>query len=270
MSEGFAGLDAHAYVDNSLSVTDRVAFEAAARRDAKLRARVETWEAQNEAIRLAFGAAARQRPAPSLHRPINENNAAGAPASSRGAELRCPGRGREGVFLRPQVRRGARWVSAALGGVAFLAAFVGFAGGPRDPRPDLVRRADTILRASAAFADTKLDFVSDDPVAVSAWLGGRFARLDAKRLKPPGWSLLGARIVPGLNSAAALVLYEDALGGRAALMVEPTDGTPPLPPLGERDSDETRLAGTDRRFAYAVVGPTRSGVGALIPSESRD
>ncbi len=133
-----------------------------------------------------------------------------------------------------------------------------------------MRRADAALRAVAAFADARLDFVSDNPRAVAAWLGGRFARLDPKRLSPSGWSLIGVRVVPGVSSAAALVLYEDALGGRGGLLVEPTDALPDLPPVGGRNDDETILAGAGRGFAYAAVGPTRSGVGALIPVAAGD
>ena len=73
MSDGAACLDAHAYVDHSLSPAERAKFEAALSRDGKLRARVEAWEAQNEAIRAAFGAAPKARQAPPIGRPSNEN-----------------------------------------------------------------------------------------------------------------------------------------------------------------------------------------------------
>jgi len=270
MSDGYGSLDAHAYVDNSLSPGDRAAFDAALRRDGKLRARVEAWEAQNEAIRLAFSGAPRPRHAPALGRASNENNAAARPASARADDPARPLRGRAPAPPRVEAAPRVRWRLPALGAVAFVVAFAGFAGGPGDPRAALMRRADASLRAAAAYADTRLDFVSDDPAAVAAWLGARFARLDAKRLAPPGWSLLGVRIVAGLDSSAALVLYEDALGGRAALLVAPTDALPDLPPIGDRGADQTVFAGAERGFAYAAIGPTRSGVGALIPVAAGD
>jgi anti-sigma factor RsiW len=264
MSDGYAQLDAHAFVDNSLSPPDRAAFEAGLRRDAKLRARVDAWEAQNEAIRLAFGAAPRPRHSPTIGRPSNENNAV-KPAVARTPEPR-PLRGRAQIAPRLAPLRRARWRKPALAAVVWLAAVVSFAGGPVDPRPALMRQADATLRAAAAFADTKLDFVSDDPRAVAAWLGGRFARVEPQRLAPVGWSLLGVRVTPGLGSAAALVIYEDALGGRAALMLTPTDGLPDWPPLTDRTADETIVAGATQGFAYTAAGPTHSGVGALIPA----
>jgi anti-sigma factor RsiW len=263
MSDGFASLDAHAYVDNSLNPADRAGFEAAMRRDPKLRARVDAWEAQNEAIRLAFGASPRPRAsAPALARPSNEN-AAKTPAA-RLAELKSA-RARAVGEPTPAARRAPRWSKAALAAVVFAAATVAGSGGPPDPRAALMSRAEMALRASG-FADMRLDLVSDDPRVLSAWLSSRFARLAPERLKAPGWSLIGARIVPGVDSAAALALYEDALGGRAGLMLEPTDALPDLPAIASRDADETAVAGVENGVAYAVVGPNRSGVGALAPT----
>jgi anti-sigma factor RsiW len=261
MSDGFASLDAHAYVDNSLNPADRAGFEAALRRDAKLRARVDAWEAQNEAIRLAFGAAPRPR-APTLARPSNEN-AAKTPAA-RIAELKSV-RPRPASEPAPMAQRASRWPQAVLGALVFVATMVAWAGGPPDPRAALMSRAETALRASG-FADMRLDLVSDDPRVLSAWLSSRFARLAPERLTAPGWSLIGARIVPGVDSAAALALYEDALGGRAGLVLEPTDALPDLPAIASRDADETTVAGIENGVAYAVVGPSHSGVAALVPT----
>ena len=263
MSDGFASLDAHAYVDNSLNTADRTAFEAAMRRDPKLRARAEAWEAQNEAIRLAFGAASRPR-APALAKPSNEN--AAKPATARIAELK---RARPTDEMAPRPanakRTAPRWSQALVGAAVFLVSMVVWTGATRDPREALTALAATALRASG-FTDLRLDLVSDDPRRLSAWLSRRFAPFAPERLTAPGWSLLGARISPGLESAAALVLYEDALGGRAGVLLEPTDALPDMPALTRRDADATSIAGIENGVAYAVVGPSRSGVGALVPT----
>ncbi len=264
MSDGHAGLDAHAYVDNCLNPPDRASFEAALRRDAKLRARVEAWEAQNEAIRLAFGAAPRPRVAPAVGRPSNENTA-GAKAEPARAEPAPRAPPTPSAPPRPP----SRGRVAAIGGLALLAVLATSPGGPSDPREAIMARADAALRAGAVFADGRLDFTSDNPRAVSAWLAPRFARLSPERLAPPGWSLLGVRVVPGLASAAAFVVYEDALGGRAGLLLEQMD-VAELPPIDSHDSDETIVAGAESGFAYAAVGPTRSGVGALAPAPRAD
>jgi hypothetical protein len=49
-------------------------------------------------------------------------------------------------------------------------------------------------------------------------------------------------------------------------MLEPTDALPDLPAIASRDADETAVAGVENGVAYAVVGPNRSGVGALAPT----
>src|ERR1700690_4370648 len=111
MSDGYACLDAHAYVDNSLNSIDRAAFDAALRRDVKLRARVDAWEAQNEAIRLAFGGAPRPRHALPLARPSNENSALAKAAPAHPVE--APSALRSRAPLAPRValapRARAHW-----------------------------------------------------------------------------------------------------------------------------------------------------------------
>ena len=264
MTEGYASLDAHAYVDQSLKPGDRDAFEAALRRDPKLRARVEAWEAQNEAIRLAFGAAPRAR-APSLGRPGNENV-----SKPRVSELAPPRSRPVAVRFETLAPQRELWPTRALAfGVALVVGLLGFAGGSSDPRAAMIARAQTALRASAYFPEARLDLVSDNPAALSAWLGGRFGHYAPERLLPPGWSLLGVRIVPGVAEAAAMVLYEDALGGRAALLLEPTDALPERAASVARDEDEATVAGVTGSVLYAAVGPRRSGVGALVPRDAR-
>ena len=267
MSDGYASLDAHAFVDNSLGIADRASFEAVMRRDGRLRSRVEAWQAQNEAIRLAFGAAPKPRLAPALGRHSNENTV--APKATPTRPVAAPQAARVAAPEVAAARR-ARWRAAAVGAFVLLGAMVSFGGGPADPRDAMMQHASTALSALAPLGNTRLDFVSDDPRAVSAWLAPRFARLDADRLSPPGWSLLGVRVTPGLASAAALVLFEDATGQRAGLLLEPMDALPDLAPIGANAADEIRVAGAERGFAYAAVGPKRSGVAALIPPARRE
>ena len=267
MNDGYASPDAHAYVDNSLTPTERSAFEAAVRRDSKLLARVEAWQAQNEAIRLAFGGAPKPRSATAFGRPSNENN----PPAKAGAGRAKSASTQDNPSLAASGGVAARSgptpaVTAAIGAAAFLIPMLSFCGGPPDPREPLMQRAATALRAAEPYADTRLDFVSEDPRAVAAWLAPRFARLPPEQLATPGLTLLGVRIVPGLDAAAALVLFEDAKGARAGLLLEPTDALPDLPPIGGRAGDEIRVAGAENDFAYAAVGPERSGVAALIPA----
>jgi anti-sigma factor RsiW len=267
MNEGYASPDAHAYVDNSLTPTERSTFEAALRKDSKLRARVEAWQAQNEAIRLAFGGAPKLRSVTSFGRPSNENNPPTKPGAPRAKSAPPRENGAVAATSGATPRRSIPAVTAAVGAAAFLLPMLYFCGGPPDPRGPLMQRAATALRAAEPDADTRLDFASEDPRAVSAWLAPRFARLPPEQLATPGLTLLGVRIVPGLDAAAALVLFEDARGARSGLLLEPTDALPDLPPIGGRAGDQVFVAGAENAFEYAAVGPERSGVAALIPAK---
>jgi anti-sigma factor RsiW len=104
--------DAHAYVDGCLSAAERAAFEAAMARDARLRARVDAWRTQNEAIQSAFGAAPRPRIA---ERPSNENKPR-ASALRRAAAARAT----------------SRPPKAAIAALAFVALGLWAAGGPEE------------------------------------------------------------------------------------------------------------------------------------------
>ncbi len=241
MSEGRRALDAHAYVDGCLSASERAAFEVALARDPRLRARVDAWRAQNEAMQVAFGAHVRPR-AP-LTRPSNENSPPPRPAAPR-------------LSSRP--------VAVALAVLAFVGFVVVPFGGSGDPRPALAARASAALRVVAA-RSTPLDFASDDPGAVAAWLAVHRPGLAGVKLRAPGWTLQGVRLVPGLADTAALVLFEDALGERAGLWLERNDARAEWPGAYETGADRIVVSGASGGFDFAAVGPRASGAAALAP-----
>jgi anti-sigma factor RsiW len=242
VSDSRRASDAHAYVDGCLSAAERAAFEEAMARDARLRARVDAWRTQNEAIQSAFGAAPRPRVA---ERPSNENK-------PRASALR----------RAAAARASSRPSKAAFAALAFVALGLWAAGGPADPRAALADRAGSSLRSVAG---APLDFTSGDPGAVTAWLAARLSGLGATLPRAPGWTLEGVRLVPGLGQTAALVVYEDALGQRAGLLLERSDATPDWPSRVERSVDFISVSGASGGLEYAAVGPRLSGAAALAP-----
>ena len=243
MSDAGRALDAHAYVDGCLGPVERAAFESAMARDARLRARVEIWRAQNEAMQVAFGGAARPR---SPVRPSNENQPR-APAPMR----------------RARRAASSRAPTVVLAVIAFLALALWPAGGPPDPRAALAARAAAALRS---LAGTPLDFVSGDPHAVAAWLSARLPGVGEMTLHAPGWTLSGVRLTPGLGETAALVVFENAVGERAVLWVERADASPDWPSRVERSADLIAISGVLRGLEYAAAGPRASGAAALTPA----
>ena len=239
MNEGRRAIDAHAYVDGCLSVSERAAFEAAMSRDPRLRARVDAWRAQNEAMQVAFGAAPRAR-AP-LPRPSNGNSPPPRPVAPR-----------------------PRPASLALAGLAFVGVAATPLGGSVDPRPALGARAEAALRAVSTGA-TPLDFASNDAGAVGAWLAVHRPGLAGVRLQAPGWRLDGVRLAPGLVETAALVVFEDALGARAGLWLERNDARADWPAAVEAGADRIVVSGASGGLDFAAVGPRTSGAAALAP-----
>ena len=241
MSEGRRALDAHAYVDGCLNASERAAFEAAMSRDPRLRARVDAWRAQIEAMQVAFGAPPRARPP--LTRPSNENSPPVRPAARR-----------------PRARPAA----VALAVLAFVGVAAAPLGGPRDPRPALAARASAALRALST-RSAPLDFASEDPAAVANWLATHRPGLAGVKLRAPGWTLQGVRLVPGLADTAALVVFEDALGERGGLWLEPNDARADWANAYQASSDRIVVTGARGGLDFAAVGPRASAAAGLAP-----
>ena len=244
MTERSAIADAHAYVDNCLPAEARRAFEARLDEDPELRRRVETWQAQNEAIRAAYDVRLR----PPAGRPAE------GPVLDAVANLLPPRRGRApgdpawggaragtwppGAMSRPRARAMAS-PSLRLG--LILALSLGLLtlsgrGGPADPRgvlgaggrlglsrlwrrfgrPSRLRPAPTRARSPNGF---RRDF-------------GR----PATRGEPRNRGMEAARRAhrAGTASAAAFIVWETPEASRAGLLIEPLDAPLALPAKAAR------------------------------------
>jgi anti-sigma factor RsiW len=236
MTDRSAGADAHAYVDNCLTADAQVAFEVRLGEDHGLRRRVETWQAQNEAIRAAYSAPALALDALTPRRPAGESPSSWMPPqissrrdaisprealsatlsgrSATGRDLRT----RAGAHAAPRMRLGL--VLALALGLLILSA----RSGPSDPRGVLGEAGLSAFRTFGVDSAAAFDFSSHDARALAKWLSPRFwpAAPEAS-LEIAGWRPLGVRIVPGIASAAAFIVWETPDAMRAGLLVEPLD-----------------------------------------------
>lgn len=256
--------DALAYVDGCMDLRQRRAFEALLDSDEALRRRVDLWAAQNEAIRASFGGRSSQRAAPGLGNPSNENKQA------RQAIPLKPG-ARTGPFpparttpqaastLRAQAQRLAR---LALTAAAFSAFIV--TNGPVDLRAPLARAGEDAYRAFAIAHSAPLDFTARDPAAIRAWLGPRFAHAD---LDIAGWTPAGVRMVPGVQSVAALVLYGDVASSRAGLLLEPLDSPRDAPLLADQGAGVAALAQIRGGLGTVMLAPSLAKARSLKPED---
>ena len=86
------------------------------------------------------------------------------------------------------------------------------------------------------------------------WLSKRLgARLVVPSLDAAGWSLVGGRLLPGIDGARAQFMYQDASGARLTLYV--ADAGPQAQDTAFRFDQDGRLAAfywIDGRFGYAI------------------
>ena len=87
------------------------------------------------------------------------------------------------------------------------------------------------------------------------WLSRRLGKpLAAPDLTPFGYRLMGGRLLPGNDSAAAQLMYDDASGKRLTLYVRAAQGSETAFRFN-RDGDAATCAWLDQGFGFAVTAP---------------
>ena len=271
MTDRSAVADAHAYADNCLPADARRAFEARLDEDPALRRRVETWQAQNEAIRAAYNS-----PASTPGRTVGEGPSwMPSHISSRRAAVppresvlgAAPGgvqavrrdvRARTVAKASPRLRLGL--VLALSLGLLTLSG----GGGPADPQSGLGGAGVSAFRTFAVDSTASFDFVPPDSRALALWLSPRFwpAAPEAS-LEMAGWRPLGVRIVPGTRSVAAFIVWETPAGARAGLLIEPMDAPAPSAPKPRMAGGFSTAAWTSGGRGFAAVAPDPKDAAAL-------
>ncbi len=275
MNERAGAAEAHAYVDNCLSLEARRAFEARLRDDAALRRRVEIWKAQNDAIRVTFAVTPRAR-GPLVHpRASNENFAPRKPGefalrvASFEQNAEAVAESREFMTLFSAVsrtrwpKRFRRWAVGLAMMIVYVA--VDLFGGPGDVRTPLMEAGVAAYRAFADAEGPTLDLSTSDVGALIAWLGPSYANLARTAdLRAAGWRLEGARLVPGVDGAAALILMRTPSQAQAGLIAEPLDAPPALAPRTRAFGSLIASARTDGALGLAAVGADPDVVARLL------
>jgi anti-sigma factor RsiW len=274
-------MDAHAYVDECLSREDRIAFEARLRDDPELRRQVHLWQAQNDAIRAAFRAPPRARGSLSVGRAFNENVSAptppavgsrrgGAVATSSDApapSLRTSLANARRFAPRPTLARriwGRTLRSALILSLSSVLLALSPAGGPPDERGPLIGAGLAAFRAFGADSSVALDIPTTDARALAEQLTPKFVARAAANFDVTGWTLIGARFVPGTASAAAFVLWENRDRARMGLLIESLDAPASSTPRNRDFGGVAISAWTEGGKGFAAVGPDMSAVAALV------
>ena len=268
MTKRFDAAEAFAFVDNCLAAADRPEFQARLREDPELRRQVALWEAQNEAIRAAYGAPASARAPLEFAGNANENVSgwmkSAIPKQPGAAARRATDEARAAPARAASARFRALRRLAAVAALAAILLVVSGSGGPTPPHDRLAEAALAAYRAFAAAADAPIEFRARDPQALAKWLTPQFVR----GIAVPGFSsdaltLLGARVAPGSRASAAFLVYQDRGGERVGLLIEPLDDPAPSKPSLRRSDGISLAAWTGAGYGFVAAGANPDEVALL-------
>ncbi|HYD61736.1 MAG TPA: hypothetical protein VEC35_15330 [Noviherbaspirillum sp.] len=201
-----------AYLDNELDEATREAVGRALAEDPAMRARLESWSAQTEGLRMALDA--------ELDEPLPSGLVRLASTPSPATAFRQAHR----TSWRERL---AEWLpSPRFAGALAVAALVGvFVGKDLLPRLDtdgqLVRLASVAHNVYSPDKRQPVEVKSEDPTLTS-WIS---MRLGKKVFSPQvgGFRFLGGRLLAGAEEPAGQFMYEDPSGKRLTVFVR-TEG----------------------------------------------
>lgn len=236
--------DLLAYVDERLDDSRRAHVEAYLEANPEMRARVEADRHHRAALRAALQ--------PIADEPV--------PARLRIASIRAARATRHRRALRNIAAALALFITGAAGGFAvrsFLPAMDPTVAAVADAAPPAMRVARA---ASSAFHTFVVEVVH--PVEVDSsreahlmgWLSKRLGRpLAAPDLSGFGYRLMGGRLLPAGEGAAAQLMYDNASGQRLTLYIQAMRGTETAFRFAEQNGAGT-FAWIDQGFGFAVTG----------------
>jgi anti-sigma factor RsiW len=261
--------DRLAYVDDCLARIDRGAIEERMRDDPELKGQIETWRAQNEAIRAAFPDHAGKRSGASwtvadwlMVPDLGRHSARRAPESADAGD-KPRGAGPVGESLRKAVappdltarpnRAGARILRGIVAALALWSGVVMLfsAAGPESP----AKAATSAYRTYAEGRVRPVEAATGDRATLSKWFAAQMTgAATVPDLSEAGLALVGGRVVPGVVSAAAFALYESPRHERFAIEIESIDSPPETDFAIDVAGGILCASWTGAGHSYAIVG----------------
>ena len=153
------------------------------------------------------------------------------------------------------------WSSAAAAVVLFVSgATAGWFANDIAPAPLAVAPTASVAQgAQAAYRTFVVEVAHPVEVGVQQethllqWLSKRLGRkLAAPDLSPFGYKLMGGRLLPGGNGAAAQLMYDDASGRRLTIYVRAAEGTETAFRF-QKEGEAATFAWIDQGFGFAVT-----------------
>lgn len=237
--------DLLAFVDGRLDATRRATVEAYLAANPEVRERVEADRRHNAALRAALD--------PVFDEPV--------PARLRISSIRAGRAQRQAQFMRVAAAAVALLCVGAAGG------FIGrglvmpnddghlVASGPSGiPTTQVARAATSAFRTYVVEVVHPVEVKASQESHLLQWLSKRLGRpLSAPDLAGFGYHLMGGRLLPARQGAAAQLMYEDQSGRRLTLYVAAADGTETSFQFAQ-EGDMATFSWIDQGFGFAVTG----------------
>ena len=232
----------HLYVDGHLGDERRRAIEKLLRDHPEVAARVSDYRHQNELMRQLFEPAGGTPPTDEQER------------LRRALEARL-GRSRLAALWRPAMAAAAGLVLAATLGAVGTEYYDEQTAVVAEPMPSFADTAARVHSFYAGGASEPTEFGADAAAKLGSMLDQRLgAPLRLPDLTQKGFSLVGGRLLPAVDGAAAQLLYRDQAGRLVTVFLGPADKTRLTATHATERKDLSLYAWLDGRIGVAVVG----------------
>jgi anti-sigma factor RsiW len=171
---------------------------------------------------------------------------------------------RRAPMVRPAVAAAIAWL--AIGGVLGGFGGVWWASASRG-QDEMANAAGTAIAAHRIYVSERLhpvEVAADQEAHLVQWLSRRVGKpLVAPNLNPQGYRLIGGRLLPAGNEAAALFMYENAGGGRLTLYTRSGGSEPHTAFRFETQDGVSAFSWIDNGLSYVVTAKVDRG--ELLP-----
>jgi anti-sigma factor RsiW len=250
--------DLHAFLDEEVGPERRAKVAEHLEQKPLDAALVDTWRAQNEALRGAFARVARE-PVPlslSLAQPLTVR-AAAVPINTRRLDLARAARQRR-VAIVSAIAFLAGSIAAATGAIVVQhlpGLFRSEASIPAAIGRRIATRAAAMYRTFANDRTRPVEVAAAQKAELGRWLSERTGLSLIPDFASEGLKLVGGRVTPGEFGAAGFLLYEMATGERIGVFMERAPDDSSIEPLRATPGDRnTSLYGREKGTYWAIIG----------------
>ncbi len=223
--------DLHGHVDGALDAARSREVEAYLAAHPDVAARVEAYAAQRHGMRAAL--------APVAAEPVPADLGLATLIAARRRSRGVPWRAAIAAVLCLAIGGGGGWIARGLAPTDLAA---------------LAREATTCYEVFAPDKARPVEIQAADEDQLVRWVSNRLHRpVRVPDLAGAGYRFIGGRLVATAHGPAGLYMYDDAGGGRLAIMVRPMPAEPNGAMLSHTDGSVSSFAWAEDQLGYGLV-----------------